>query len=72
MKQCEQEVQKITHSQHLANQQPNAFTYSKSVTKSHIPDANASIIIVIPKGQPITANEIKGQIKHGRPIGSKD
>ena len=71
-KQCEQEVQKIIHLQNLASQLPDAFTDPKRVTKSHIPTANASIRIVVPEGQLITANEIKGQLKHGRPVGSKD
>ena len=71
-KQCEQEVQKIIHLQNLASQLPDAFTDPKKVTKSHIPAANAHIKIVVPEGQLITANEIKGQLKHGRPVGSKD
>ena len=71
-KQCEQEVQKISHLQNLASQLPDAFTDPKRVTKSHIPVANASIRIVVLEGQLITANEIKGQLKRGRPIGSKD
>ena len=54
-KQCEQEVQKIIHLQHLASQLPDPFTDPKRVTKSHI-----------------TAKEIKGQLKCGRPVGSKD
>ena len=71
-KQCEQEVQKIIHLQNLASLQPDAFTDPKRVTKSHIPAANAPIRIVVPEGQLITANEIKGQLKRGRPVGSKD
>ena len=71
-KQCEQEVQKIIHLQNLASQLLDAFTDPKRVTKSHIPAANAPIRIVVPKGQLITANEIKGQLKRGRPVGSKD
>ena len=71
-KQCEQEIQKIIHLQNLASQLPNAFTDPKRVTKSHIPAANAPIRIVVPKGQLITANEIKGQLKRDRPVGSKD
>ena len=71
-KQCEQEVQKIIHLQNLASQLPYAFTDPKRVTKSHIPAANAPIRIVVPEGQLITANEIKGQLKRGRPVGSKD
>ena len=71
-KQCEQKVQKIIHLQNLASQPPYAFTDPKIVTKSHIPIANAPIRIVVPEGQLITANEIKGQLKRGRPVGSKD
>ena len=71
-KQCEQEVQKIIHLQNLASQLPDAFTDPKRVTKSHIPAANAPIRIVVPKGQLITTNKIKGQLKRGRPVGSKD
>ena len=48
-KQCEQEVQKIIHLQNLASQLPYAFTDPKRVTKSHIPTANAPIIIVVPE-----------------------
>ena len=71
-KQCEQEVQKIIHLQNLASQLPDAFTDPKRITKSHIPAANALIRIVVPEGQLITGNEIKGQLKCGRPVGSKD
>ena len=71
-KQCEQEVQKIIHLQNLASQLPDAFKDPKRVTKSHIPTANAPIRIVVPEGQLITANEIKGQLKRSRPVGSKD
>ena len=71
-KQCEQEVQKIIHLQNLASQLSDAFNDPKRVTKSHIPAANAPIRIVVPEGQLITANEIKGKLKRGRPVGSKD
>ncbi|GKA07304.1 reverse transcriptase domain-containing protein [Tanacetum coccineum] len=40
-KQCETEVQKIVHLQEIANQLPDAFTYTKRVTESHIPPANS-------------------------------
>ena len=70
-KQCEHEVQKIIHLQNLASQLSDAFTDPKRVTKSHIPAANAPIRIVVHEGQLITANEIKGQLKRGRPVGSK-
>ena len=39
---------------------------------SHIPAANAPIRIVVPEGQLITANKIKGQLKRDKPVGSKD
>ena len=71
-KQCEQEVQKIIHLQNLASQLLDAFIDPKRVTKSHIPATNAPIRIVVPEGQLITANKIKGQLKRGRPVGSKD
>ena len=71
-KQCEQEVQTIIHLKNLASQLLDAFTDLKRVTKSHIPAANAPIRIVVPEGQLITANEIKGQLKCSRPVGSKD
>ena len=50
----------------------DAFTNLKRVTKSHIPSANTHVIIDVLEGQPITANEIKEQIKHSKPVGSKD
>ena len=59
MKQCKQEVQKIIHLQNLVNQLSNVFTDPKRVTKSHIPATNVHTRIVVPEGQPITANEIK-------------
>ena len=63
---------KIYHLQNLASQLPDTFTDPKRVTKSHIPAVNAPIRIVVPEGQLITANEIKGQLKRSRPVGSKD
>ena len=50
---------------------PNAFIDLKIVTKSHIPAANASIIIDVPVGHVIT-NESNARQKCGRPIDSKD
>lgn len=60
--------------QDIANQLPNAFTDSKGVTKSHIPDVNAPAQIEVPIGQSvkIVANESKARQKRGRPIGSKN
>ena len=69
-KQCELEVQKIIHLQGLANQLPNAFTDPKGVTKSYVLAVNAPIKIDVPVGQNV--NKSKPQMKHGRPIGSKD
>ena len=59
----------IIHLQNLENQLPGAFINTKKVTKSHIPDANASAWIDIPGGQ--LANESQICLKHGRSIGSK-
>ena len=71
MKQCEQEFQKTIHLQNLANQLLRTFSNLKRVTKSHTPAKNATIKIVFLEAQPIIGNEIKGQIKYGRPVGSK-
>jgi len=73
-KQCEQEVQKILRLQDIANQLPNAFTYSKRVTKSYIPTAYSPTQIEVPAGQSTKsiANESMTCQKCGRPIGSKD
>ncbi|XP_062075578.1 uncharacterized protein LOC133779659 [Humulus lupulus] len=68
--QCELEVQRIIHSQNIANQLPNAFTDPKKITKSHVLAENASIRIEVPAGR--YANESKACLKHGRPVGSKD
>ena len=53
---------------------PDAFIDSTKVTKSHIPAANNPARIEIPIGklQSSMTNEPKSQLKHGRPIGSKD
>ena len=67
--QCELEVQMIIHLQNFANQLPSAFINTKKVTKSHIPDANASARIDLPKGE--LANESHICLKRGRSIGSK-
>ena len=52
----------------------DAFIDSTKVTKSHIPTANIRARIEIPMGKLkySVANEPKPQLKHGRPIGSKD
>ena len=53
---------------------PDAFLDSTKVTKSHIPPANIPVRIEIPMGKLkySVTNEHKPQLKHGRPIGSKD
>ena len=66
---CELEVQRIIHSQNIANQLPDAFIDTKKVTKSHILAMNAPTHIDVPGGQ---ENESKIRLKSGRPIGSKD
>ncbi|GKA07303.1 copia protein [Tanacetum coccineum] len=73
-KQCETEVQKIVHLQEIANQLPNAFTYTKRVTKSHIPAANSPARVEIPNKQAgdNIAQESQKHLKRGRPVGSKD
>ena len=68
--QYELEVQRIIHSQNLANQLPYAFIDTKKVTKSYIQATNAPPWIDVPKGQ--LANESQICLKHGRPIRSKD
>ena len=52
----------------------DVFIDSKKVKKSHIPAANApsQIEILIGKLEGIMTNEPKPQLKHGRPLGSKD
>jgi hypothetical protein len=52
--------------QRIANELPDAFTYTKRVTKSHISVLNA------PARIEITPTEVTIQRKCGRPIGSKD
>ena len=72
---CEQEVQKITHLQKIANQMPDTFIDLKRIyTKSYIPAENVPIRIDVPKGPStsVIANESKTHLKCGRPLGSKD
>ena len=57
------EVQRIIHLQNLANQLPDAFIYTKKVTKSHIPTINAPSRIDVLEGQ--LANEYKIRLKRG-------
>ncbi|GJY77293.1 disease resistance CC-NBS-LRR class family protein [Tanacetum coccineum] len=66
--QCELEVQKIIHLQRIANELPDAFTYTKRVTKSYIPALNAPSRIDIPE----TLDESNVRRKRERPVGSKD
>lgn len=58
--------------QHLSNQRSNTFINPKIVTKSHTPATNAPIRIGVPEEHPLTANDIKGKIKHNKMVGSKD
>ena len=53
---------------------PDVFIDSTKITKSHIPAANISAWIEIPmeKLKYSVAYVPKPQLKHGRPIGSKD
>ena len=73
-KQSELKFQKIIHLQNLAKLLLDAFINSTKVTKSHIPAANIPARIEIPMGKLkySVANEPKPQLKHGRPIHSKD
>ena len=69
-KQSKQEVQKIIHLQDLANRLSDAFVDSTKVTKA----VNVPSRIETPMGkfEGIMTNEPKPQLKHGRPLGSKD
>ena len=49
---------------------PDAFSDTKSITKSYIPAENAPIRIDVPVGQ--IATEANTRQKRGRPVGSKD
>ena len=62
------------HLQEIANQLPDAFTDTKTVTKSYIPAANAHARIEIPEIKPEgkDTHESKIRQKCERPIGSKD
>nr|GEV05113.1 ribonuclease H-like domain-containing protein [Tanacetum cinerariifolium] len=73
-KQSKNEVQKIMHLQEIANQLPDTFTYTKRVTKSHIPAANAPTQVELPNKQAGNniAQESQKRLKHGRPISSRD
>ena len=56
--------------QNLANQLPDAFTNTKKVTKSHVPNANTLARIDVLEGQ--LPNESQKRLKGERPFGSKD
>ncbi|XP_019085447.1 PREDICTED: uncharacterized protein LOC109126386 [Camelina sativa] len=73
-KQSELEVRRIMHLQSIANQLPDAFVDIKTVTKSHIPAANAPARIEIAQehGKIDETHESKIRLKRGRPIGAKD
>ena len=68
---CENEVQRIIHLHDIANRLPDAFNDATKVMKSHIPAVNAPARIAVPEGQ-AKMDENPPQLKHGRPIGSKD
>nr|GEY62266.1 hypothetical protein [Tanacetum cinerariifolium] len=69
-KQSETEVQKIMHMQKIVNQLPDAFTDTKRVIKSYIPDDNAPARVEIPyvKSNDKVTQESKACLKHGRPV----
>nr|GEW22374.1 putative RNA-directed DNA polymerase [Tanacetum cinerariifolium] len=73
-KQSETEVKKIMHMQEIANQLPDAFTYTKRVTRDYIPAVNAPARVEIPdvKYDDKVTQESKALLKRGRPIGFKD
>jgi len=53
---------------------PDAFTYTKRVTKSYITAVNVTTRIEIPKRQSVNEviNKFKTRLKRGRPIDFKD
>ncbi|KAG7584130.1 Reverse transcriptase RNA-dependent DNA polymerase [Arabidopsis suecica] len=73
-KQSEIEVRRIVHLQSIANQLPDAFADTKTVTKSYIPAANVPARIEIPQesGRADDTRESKTRLKRGRPVGAKD
>ncbi|KAG7583422.1 hypothetical protein ISN44_As08g029370 [Arabidopsis suecica] len=73
-KQSEIEVRRIMHLQSIANQLPDAFADTKTVTKSYIPAANVPARIEIPqeRGGADDTRESKTRLKRGRPVGAKD
>ena len=56
--------------QKLVNQLPDAFTNTKKVTKSHVPNANTPARIDVLEGQ--LPNESQKRLKRERLFGSKD
>ena len=60
--------------QGISNQLPDIFTDNKRLIKSHIPAANTSARIEVPKGKLINVvtNESKACLKHGKHVGAKD
>ena len=62
------------HLQSIANQLPDAFADTKTVTKSHIPAVNAHACIKISneKGKADDTRESKTRLKRGRPAGCKN
>ena len=70
-KESKLEVPRMMHLQSIANQLPNAFPDTKTVTKSHIPAANAPACIKISNEEGNT-RESKTRLKRGRLSGSKN
>ncbi|KAL0298108.1 UNVERIFIED_CONTAM: hypothetical protein Sangu_3160800 [Sesamum angustifolium] len=72
----ELEVQQIMHLQSIANRLPDAFIYTKKVTKSHIPSENVPtrLGLEVPEATFTQSKASESQIyrKRGRPLGSKD
>ena len=62
------------HLQSIANQLPDAFADTKTVTKSHIPAVNAPACIKISneQGKADDTRESKTRLQRGRPAGSKN
>nr|GEZ25843.1 putative copia-like polyprotein [Tanacetum cinerariifolium] len=74
IKQSKTEVKKIMHMQEITNQLPDAFTYTKRMTKSYILVVNAPARVKIPdvKSDDKVTQESKARLKRERPVSSKD
>ena len=73
-KESELEVRRIMHLQSIANQLPDAFADTKTITISHIPAANAHACIKISneQGKADDTRDSKTRLKRGRPADSKN